>query len=294
MASGTRKRTRRKTAPKKPGPYPGLSEALYDQIRALRCSDLKNYEDPPTERAHWVKEHPKPAKVHHDEGQAAHCLLLRPDDFEGEWIEGLDHDRRSNVHKAAWAEFEEKNRGRGILKPGSLDMVRRMRDAAHAHPLAHQLLSCPGLPELTIVTEDAKTGLLVKVRLDRLIEYDGYMTVVDYKSTARKATAWDFGREIATWRYHYQHAFYLRALESHFGEAPRRFLFLVQEKEPPYFIAIHELDARQADAAWVKVDQLMSLHARCVELDEYELFPNHPITPDVPRWATWIDEEDLI
>ena len=60
-----------------------------------------------------------------DLGTAFHSEVLTPCD--GSWVKGLSVARRSNADKAAWSEFEAKNKGKAILKPDQVTALEIMK-----------------------------------------------------------------------------------------------------------------------------------------------------------------------
>lgn len=124
----------------------------------------------------------------------------------------------------ARAAYDAENADRQIIDQSDWDRLHRMRDAVMAHPAARKLLSAPGEAELSaywhepavdpltgeqLTNEDGTPAeLLLRCRPD-FWRYDGI--IVDLKSASPDAAGPDeFARHILNWRYHVQHAMYLR------------------------------------------------------------------------------------
>lgn len=94
-----------------------------------------------------------------------------------------------------------------------------------------------GRAEVSIFWTDPVTGVRLRARPDWLPDRGGM--ILDYK-TSRDASPEKFARAVFDLSYHVQAALYLRAARAA-GWDKTRFVFIVQEKEPPYSLAFYEL-----------------------------------------------------
>lgn len=179
------------------------------------------------------------------------------------------------------AEWLKNNGQRTVLTSDQWDQLHRMRDAVMAHPAASKLLSVPGWAELSVYWNDKKTGELCRCRPDYWRQ-DGVL--VDLKTT-EDASADEFARSIANWRYHVQHPYYqdgvthalqqagdenLRAV---FGDnippAPKAFVFLAVEKSACVVngqakgVAVYVLDGDSVELGRVLYKRDLATYAQC-------------------------------
>jgi hypothetical protein len=116
----------------------------------------------------------------------------------------------------------------------------RVQRSVWAHPQASTLLHAPGNAEQTIVWREPTSGLLVKVRIDKLSEVsqeaaddvDGIapgLAIVDLKTTRAKGrrAPWVFAKHARELGYHVQNALYLDATRAAFGDGARFYFVAV-------------------------------------------------------------------
>jgi hypothetical protein len=141
---------------------------------------------------------------------------------------------------SAWHAFELEHAGKTLLKSGEIAPLREIWANANKCPLVSKLLYLSkGANECSFEWLDASTGLLLRMRLDRLAEYNGFALIADIKTTAAN-DARSFAASCVRWGYHRQAAFYRAGVESIEGYRPP-FVFLVIRKSPPYSIQAYEL-----------------------------------------------------
>lgn len=165
-------------------------------------------------------------------GAAYHCAVLEPDLFHAKVIRMPDFGpMQSSTNRRVrdqWLACEAV--GKTYLKADEYAQVIAMRDVLLCSPEGRKLLVPGGQAEATALWTCPETGLRCKARADWLHVERGIF--VDLKS-ALSASKAAFRRAAAEHRYHVQDAMYSRAFEE--NDAPIvDFVFLVQEKEPPY------------------------------------------------------------
>lgn len=158
-------------------------------------------------------------------GRAAHCLALRPSEFDREFVVGPVCDRRTKDGKEAWARFVEQAGSREILTEGEWQEAKSAADAVARSETATQLLDlCPSR-ELSVVAR--YEGVLCKVRVDAYSREHGVM--VDLKTTSGHATPREFQRDLASYRYAMRALFYQEVCRAA-GLAVEHVCFIVAEK----------------------------------------------------------------
>lgn len=186
--------------------------------------------------------HPAAPKKEYDLGHAAHKQVLGT----GPELVLVDRDR--------WDTNEVKDRLKAIRADGGVPLKRKdwdavyaMADAIRAHPIAGQLLRAEmGEAEQTLVWRDPETGVWCRAMLDWMgVDPAGHPLTVEYK-TAECAHPAAFAKSAGSYGYDIQQAHYEDGYQVVWGH-PALFLFVVQEKEPPYLVTVAQLDQSDVD-----------------------------------------------
>ena len=264
-----------------PGIYPGVPYSAYAKVDAINHSTLRHFSRSAA-HAHHERSNPR----HTPEmklGSAVHVAVLEPDDFMARYIAAPKIDKRTKVGKAEWANFKEINKAKLFLDPSEWDLCLSLRDAVHRHPMAQTLLAPPGANELSLLWDDAETGLRCKGRLDRLTAYDGWPFIVDLK-TAQDASRDAFSRQLHNLRYYEQAALYLDGADA-IAPSERRYAFIVAEKAPPYAVAVYELEADALELGRDNVRRHLQEYAECRRTNEWPAYSDDMEPISVPHWA---------
>lgn len=187
-----------------------------------------------------------------DYGRAAHACLLEGDESRLVVIEADDWRKKDakELRDAARAE------GKMPLLVRQVHKVRAMVKAAQDYVAASELAGIfyRGKPEVGLHWQEQNdiAPIHCRARLDWLT--DDYRTVIDYKTTA-SANPHSFVNMAVAFGYAMQEAFYRRGVKAVYGQEPA-FVFLLQEKEPPFACslvafdpAMREIGDRQAEYA---------------------------------------------
>ncbi len=166
-----------------------------------------------------------------------------------------------------------------------------MAGALVCHPLATALLS-NGKPEQSIFWADEQTGVELRARLDWLPDArEGKrMIVPDYK-TADSAHEDAFARSAATYRYDLQIAFYTAAIRAAGLDEDPAFVFIVQEKEPPYLVNVCELDATAEGIGNRLMRQAIDIYQDCNTKDSWPGYADEVTLVSLPRWYEMKNED---
>ncbi len=255
---------------------PGISKSHLDTI------------DEKSEKHYWhkylnplrEKDEPTPAMKL---GSAIHIAILEPHLIESHVVAGLDHDRRSNENKRAWAEFEELHKDKIIIPAAGYKRLLEMVDAVHSHPVASNLF-VGGRSEQSVFAIDHDTGELIKCRYDYYHGGDRVEHVIDLKKTT-DASPIGFGKSCANYRYDVQGAWYYHVNGCAFGYMPEAWTFVAIEEDPPYAIGIYALDYETIKRAWNSAQRSLS---RIIQARRANHFPDYGETPmalELPNWA---------
>lgn len=110
--------------------------------------------------------------------------------------------------------------------------------------------------------------------------------IIDYK-TAKSAKAWDFAKAAYDYGYDIQAAWYVRGMKLITGE-DYKFLFIVQEKEPPFAVNCFICSDDFMVLGESRVDKALNTYWRCIEnphLFNTEVWPEDIIELDPPKYA---------
>lgn len=158
--------------------------------------------------------------------------------------------KQSGRYKELVSQFLLQHPGKQQVSLSWMTDLAHMLKALDNHPRTSRLFE-RGTPEVTLVWEDADTGLLCKGRIDWLPEK--FPCLVDLKSTIDNLD-WCLDK----WDYHIQGAFYLDgwstlvtkqhiklppAIKSYHRPRPS-FEFVVAEKKPPYSVRCAPADSK--------------------------------------------------
>jgi hypothetical protein len=265
-----------------PGVYLGMPEAQYHSSPGVSCSILKRFAEAPA-KAHVGRGDTDALRA----GRVTHHAILEPHRFEALYAV-TDMDRRGT---RAWqdAEAEAFAAGQTLLKRAEYDDARALRDAVLAHPTARQMLAPPLQTEVSAYWTDADTGLACRMRADGVRADDAL--VLDVK-TAQDASPEGFSRAAATWRYHWQAAFYMAGLAAAPGGfRPERFLFIAVEKAAPFLVGVYELAFGAAEQGEREVRAALREYAACKARGIWPGYSADVVQLELPAWA--VDEQGI-
>jgi len=267
-----------------------MTEREYNEAEGIRRSDLWRMADSP-EKYKYFLENPQEQTPSMAFGSACHKMILEPDTFGDEYAVAPQVDRRTKDGKAQWEAFIEDNAGKTIISADDAAVMEEMETALVRCPLAKELLWGKGSSEVPVFWTDPETGEKCKVKLDRLLIYEGQNVVVDYK-TATSAQTEKFNRSVFNFGYALQAAMYTEAL-LHNGEVKRpRFIFVVQEKKAPYSVNVVEVSPEVMEFGMKQYRTLLDRLHTCKELDEW---PGYLPIDGGTNWTdlpAWVDEEE--
>ncbi len=219
------------------GLTPRMTYGAYAQLEGARYSHLKRFK---WSAAHARQDilHPKDPTPALNLGHAVHAAVLEPKLFMDEFVAAPRCDKRTKGGKATWQEFQLENASKEIITDLEFETCIRFSNACWEHPTAKKILSGPGQNE--VVARWMQGGTAAKARYDRITSLEPWSIVADLKTTT-DAREWSFSADIATYGYHNQAAWYLDGLDA-ISPHPRKWVFIVLEKSPPWAIQCYMLD----------------------------------------------------
>ena len=277
-----------------PGLHPGLSFEDYFALEAVNHSILEPFRRTP---AHAREEmlHPKDSTAALALGHAFHTFMLEEPTFYQRFAVPPKVDRRFKEGKETWAAFEAENPDRVLVSAQEMQQFRGMRESILAHPTASEFLAKSVARELTFVWDESielsESHLKIqrcKGRADAITSFGGWSWIVDLKTT-KDASERSFQRDIASYGYYRGMAWYRRGLNT-IRPAQRRVAFIAVEKEPPYAVAVHELDDRALDQGEREMLRFLHQYGACVASGVWPAYEDGLSLLDLPPWA--VDQLD--
>lgn len=265
-----------------PGIYPGLPMQEYlswDCASAGRLSDLRHA--PAYMREKIVHpDAPTPAQII---GTALHTAILEPEEFDHRYALRPEGHGNSNAFKDAKSRLIAA--GFVVLDADDMALCRGASAAVAAHPLVGGLLRLPDAEHEVSIVWDQLTvsGFTVrcKIRPDFLDRET--KLVIDLKSTLN-ASKDAFSSQLYNLGYHRSAAFYIDGCRAS-GIDIDTYLFLAVEKEPPYLVALYQLEQTAIECGRKEVEGLLDLYGRCETKSEWPGLPDGVIPIGLPGWA---------
>ncbi len=264
----------------KPGVYQNIPDAEYRSWEAVSQSSLKHFLRSPAHYKHVLANPKKPTEAM-ILGTFIDDAVYDLEAFQASHVCMPKLDLRKTEDKATKAKLIAQYGEANLVHPDDWETVIQCTKSLHAHPSCQVILSQKGDTELSIVWEDAETGLLLKGRIDRYIGDLGF--VVDIKSS-KDASPFEFAKSVYNLGIHIQMATYRRgclALGLPFEGA---FLFAV-ETEAPYLAAAYQLDRLAIEAGDVSVGQILRGLKECQETDQWPGYSDEIVAIGIPSWA---------
>jgi hypothetical protein len=141
-----------------------------------------------------------------------------------------------------------------------------------------------GQPEQSLFWQDRPTGVWRRARLDWMPYGNGGRLIVpDYK-TAVSAAPSAIEKAMQNYGYHQQAAWYLDGVKA-LGGGDAAFVFIVQEKTPPYLVTVVELDAITLRIGRDRNRQAIDLYRQCVTEDQWPGYTDSIELISLPAWA---------
>lgn len=260
----------------KPGIYGNLPEREYREDPALSQSTLCEMRRSPA-HARYKLDRPRQTDAMLL-GSVVHSLVLPGAPCP--YISTPAVDRRTKVGReiVAAREAEAKATGNTIIPIDVEVEATKIQNAVEEHSEALAILCSPkGRSEVSIFWEGL-FGVPCKGRIDWLDE----PVIWDLKTT-RDASAESFARSVLNFGYHIQAAHYLLGCST-LGLQVNRFGIIAVETEPPYAVAVYELDATWIDLGIKECERLTALWNDCTRANEWPGYPKGVQLLSPPDW----------
>jgi hypothetical protein len=255
-------------------PVPGgsLSSSGARRLLPPSCPALFRYE----------QDHGQGHKKVWDYGHAAHHMVLgtgpelRVADVE-EW-------RTKEARDFKAAAYDD---GAVPLKRAEYEQVLAMAAVLRRHPVASALFDPKrgGRPEQSLFWKDKATGVNLRARLDWLpAQGPGRFIVPDYK-TAHDVSPEGIQKAVHQHGYHQQAPWYLDGVKALGLAEDPAFVFVFQQKTPPYIVTVIQLDQVAMEIGRELNRDAISLYRECKRSGRWPAFSDEIELIQLPAWA---------
>ena len=223
-------------------------------------------------------------------GRAAHKYVLETYDFFTEFAVAPNCDRRTKEGKETWAKFIEESEGKDVITEEQFKQIEDMRNAMLATPFVSKLIN--GEHEVSYFWTDEDTGLKCKVRPDSINHK--LKIICDYK-TCDNAETQQFMRQAINLGYDLQSSYYIDGVKANTGK-DYIFVFIAQEKKPPYAVNILQADDVFIRSGRDVYKSMLQTYKDCFESGNwygYLGFESQINSLGVPKWMEQMFESEV-
>jgi hypothetical protein len=174
--------------------------------------------------------------------------------------------------------------------------VLAMAAAIREHPIASALFDRErgGKAEQNLFWQDYGSDAWRRARLDWMPAMDAGRAVIgDYKTTVSADPVAAIGKHVLNFGYHMQAAWYLDGVRELLPGSDPAFVFVFQDKVPPYLITVAELDDLAERAGRRRNAEAIERYRDCREAGTWPGYSADPETIELislPPWATRTEE----
>jgi len=216
-------------------------------------------------------------------GSLVHTLVLEPEKFESEYAIAPQVDKRTKAGKAEWESFDAACGEKAIVTPAQLEQAQAMAAAVRFHQFAGPALT--GIEaEHSFYWHDAESGVLAKCRPDAIKTVASGLVLLDLKTTD-DASPQAFAKTCAAHGYHVSAAMSMDGVEAVTGQRPLSYRFVVIERNPPYGIAVYELEDQAVSFGRMLYRSALQVFRDCTDIGEWKGYPTATQKIDLPKWA---------
>ena len=256
----------------------------YHAYEGISVSGLKQIMQSP---AHYAYSEPKQKTTFMILGTAIHCAILEPERYQNEYLRLEDcKDRRQAQYKDAVKSVGEEL----VLITSDVEKVKMMQSAVFASKAASHYLSQNGWSELSGFVECPNTGVIRRIRFDRLTEN---LVSLDLKK-CQDARPEAFERSIFNYGYHIQAAFYNDTFKLIAGRPLEAFKFLAIEEKMPHGSKVYTCDDVSMYIGRKQYKEALLTYGECDRFDDWPSYIDEEQEIGIPTWAVnkFMDQEE--
>lgn len=252
-----------------------MNDTDYRAIDALNYSGAKHILLSPAHfNAHLAEERKDTPAL--KMGRLIHLAALQPDVFHKSVHIEPNVDRRTKDGKSQYEAFKA-----GIAEGDEIVDAETHSQITSISISAQAAIASLGLKE--IKTEVALVGEFngakIKGRIDLIgTDKDANLCVVDLKSCIC-AEPKSFGRDVASFMYHMQDAWYSTLARA------RKFYIVALEKNPPFAYRIYTLDEATRGEGVRLMTEATAIYAQCKAFNTWPSYTHEISELSIPKWA---------
>lgn len=256
---------------------------------ALGSSGLKKlYRLTPAHYQAYINEEEKPPTPALRFGDAYHVYTLEREKFDKKIAIRPEINRRTKAGQAEYAKFMKENEGKTIIPEignsteNGMDLVLKMAEVLERdYKTASSIFRNPGVFEQTVLWQDPLFGYWCKARFDYHIP--SLRLIIDLKTTL-DASEDAFSRSISNLDYDLGAAWYTTGMQIVTGH-PYQYIWVAQEKEPPYGVALYEADQEILDNGRKKIRPTIELYDECMQNNTWPGYPDKVSPIKLKSWG---------
>ena len=230
----------------------------------------------------WAMENPQEDTPSLLFGRCVHKYILEPETFFNEVAIIPTCDKRTKEGKAIYEKFLVVSSGKDVISQTDFEIIKEMAEVIRGNKFADLLLT--GQHEESFFWTDEETGEACKCRPDCLCEIKGRHIIVDYKTTEDAETS-AFMKSAIKYGYDLQAGMYIEGMKHNTDIEDYMFVFVAQEKKPPYAINIVECTPDFITEGTQLFHDLMAIYHECKEKDDWYGYMQNGINKlELPDW----------
>lgn len=170
----------------------------------------------------------------------------------------------------AWEAWSAAHADETWIKESEAAPARAMLASINNHRKARMLLDLPGESELALFWTHEYTGLRLRGKLDRLVDFGDGKAIIDLKCTADPSPE-KFCWTCLDFRYHYQVAMYRDAVVNVIGcDPPPTFIFIVVGYDPPYRVCVYTAEEEMVSLGTIRVNEALLDLSQRLQHDDWD------------------------
>lgn len=269
----------------KQGLFTGIQEAEYNEIDALRSSDLKYLlKSGAHYRAYKDGLMPPPSpqlQKSYDIGDAVHAATLEPERYKHDFVCMPQFSGKGS--KKAKEEWCNEHQGQITLTDEDMRLVNNCAVAIKNHPEASELLSEEGETEMTGIAQMPDSDIWLKIRVDRLNKKRGIL--INLKTDATDISPEQYVKRSYNLGYHISAGFYVYVMELITGVVHDYYLIVVQKDEPIYPVMVYQFTEEAIMEGQVQAMRAINIYKECMASGEWPGIPGGVHSLGLPGWA---------
>lgn len=280
-----------------PGIHQNVPAEVYHrkELGVVNCGALSRLAKTPAHYRAWLDEAEDSDTAAKVFGRAYHDRVLLPNLFARRYVgepigapyrptdamRNAKNPSESSIARVQfWDEWDSRNAGKIVLSAKDFALIEVMHAALMSDPDIATLFG-EGDSEVTLLWADDDTGLKCKARADRWNRRTRIMA--DLKTTD-DASPRAFARSVVNYGYEVAHAHYCEGAKA-CGEPIKHYLFVAQEKHPPYLAAVYELDVAGESRGQEIRQRGIDTMAECMTSNTWPGYPRGVQSLPLPGWA---------